>query len=118
MVEWQHIMANFNLVIGGIGFAIYFLWAIKWKRRGVTGLFILNLLAAIGLAAFSVIFAIIVVIPEKVVVLGPGGLRYVLPFAIGVPIVARLIEYRRDHQREKYARDVVDQLRGEVDGVA
>lgn len=108
--------AHLNLVIGGLGTVAYSLWAAKWWRRGARRLFFLNALAALGLIAFSAIYGIIIFNPERAVDLGPGGLRYLVPLTIGTPIVARLIEYRRDQHREQYAKTVVEELRSELDG--
>jgi hypothetical protein len=114
----HELATHLNLVIGGLGTTVYALWAGKWWRRGSKRLFLINALAAIGLAAFSVIYAIIIFDPAKAVDLGPQGLRYLVPLTIGAPIVARLIEYRRDQQREEYAKTVVDKLRGVIDDPA
>lgn len=112
------LMSYLNLIIGGLGTAVYVLWAVKWWRRGAKRLFIINALSAIGLIAFSVIYALIAIKPESALELGPYGLRYLVPLTIGAPIVARLIEYRRDQQREEYAKTVVEELRSELNGPA
>jgi hypothetical protein len=109
------LMIHINLVIGGLGTTVYALWAVKWWHRGSKRLFILNALAAAGLAAFSAIYAIFIFDPGKAIELGPGGLRYLVPLIIGAPIAARIIEFRRDHQREVYAKDVVRNLRSAID---
>ena len=112
----HELTAHLNLVIGGLGTVAYALWAGKWWRRGARRLFLLNALAALGLIGFSVIYGIIIFDPDKTAQLGPGGLRYLVPLTIGTPIVARLIEYRRDQQREEYAKTVVEELRSELNG--
>lgn len=114
----SELMAYVNLVVGGLGTVAYTLWSIKWWHRHAIRLFILNLLSATGLAVLSVLYALLAIDPSLVPLLGPNGVRYMLPLVIGAPVVARLLEYRRDQQRENYAKAVVKELKGEIRGSA
>ncbi|MFW6031587.1 MAG: hypothetical protein ACOC9T_03260 [Myxococcota bacterium] len=102
-------MVYVNLVVGAAAFTIYGLWAGKWLRRGAWALFALNLVTAIGVGGFALGYASIAIDSE-----GTSSaqivFRYLVPIAIGLPVWARILEYRRDQHREDYAHDAMQRL--------
>jgi hypothetical protein len=104
------IAAHVNVVIGGLGATAYALWAVKWYRRQAWRLFIFNLLSCFGLIIFAGVFMSIIIGSNSALPHGQAVLRYLVPLTIGMPVLTRLIEYRRDHLREAYARRVVEGL--------
>lgn len=103
-------MLYVNLLVGGAGSVVYGMWAGKWLRRKAWVLFTLNALVSgtIGLVVLG--YAALAQSLTCSTVIEPSFFRYLLPFIIGVPALARYRELRRDEEREVHARDAIRSL--------
>jgi hypothetical protein len=110
-------MLYLNLLVGAAGVTIYGLWAGKWWHRKVYDLFALNLASGLIVLAFVAGYTAIAIDPTSTFFVQPG-FRMLFPFLIGGPVVARILEYRRDQQREEYHNLIAHHLMQEQDGVA
>lgn len=110
-------MLYVNILIGAAGTTVYLLWAGKWWYRRSYGLFFINLLSAFIVAAFAYGYTSILLDPG-VLLLAQNGFRYLLPFLIGGPVVARILEYRQDQMREEFHRSLTQKLMESADGPA
>lgn len=114
-------MLYVNILIGAAGTTVYLLWAGKWWQRRAYGLFSVNLVSAFIVAGFVYGYTSILLDPGS---LAPArdGFRYLLPFLIGGPVVARILEYRQDQMREEFHRALAQKLmaksKGEPNGPA
>lgn len=108
----QVLIVYINVVVGAAAFTIYGLWAGKWLRRGAWHLFFLNASTSIIVGLFSLGYAAIAHDYGFSPLLGPEFFRYLVPLVIGVPVWARITEYRRDERRERFAKGIVQDLRG------
>jgi len=112
--DWNRIMIYVNLVVGGMGFLMYGLWALTWAQRGAYRPFILNLVSSATIAIFTVEYGAQLLSSEVAKGIHEHTfLFYAIPFVIGVPVVTRLAEYRRDKAREDYAKSAIDDLMGD-----
>lgn len=113
----QTLVLYINLLIGAAGITIYGLWAGKWWHRKAYDLFFINLASVFIVAGFVFGYMFIALDPESTALVEPG-FRLLFPFLIGGPVVARILEYRRDQQREEYHDLLARHLIGDSDGVA
>lgn len=105
-----------NIVIGAAAFTIYGMWAGKWLRRKAWQLFVLNAATSMIIGLFALGYATIAQEYGFTPALGPGFIHYFIPLVVGVPVWARITEYRRDEQRERYAKGVLASLREKMSG--
>lgn len=104
-------MIYVNLAVGGMGFLMYGLWALTWAQRGAYRPFILNFLSSVIIAIFTVEYGAQLLRADTACRIHEQSfLFYAIPLVIGVPVVTRLAEYRRDQAREGYARSAIDDL--------
>ena len=111
------LMLHLNVLIGAAGTTVYLLWAGKWWYRGLYGLFFVNLLSALVVAAFAYGSAVIL-LNREVLVLYHNVFHYLLPFLIGGPVIARILEYRQDQLREEFHRSLTRKFMERTDGAA
>lgn len=109
-------MIYVNLLVGAAGTVVYGFWASKWATRRAWRLAFMNGFIAAIIAAFVLGFAILANNPLAEPQVGPGLFRYLLPFAIGIPVFTRWWEFERDEQREEYAKKALSTLRGRSRG--
>lgn len=109
--------AAVNVIAGTAAATVYTLWGWKWITRRCWVLGVLNLTVAAIAAGIAVVYALLVVSGE---VDGLGAtLRPVVSAALVIPAVARMMELRRDVQREAVARSLKSSLKqatGETHG--
>ena len=105
------IMSYINVAVGGAGLTIYGMWAGKWLRRRAWHLFLLNSATAAVIAGYTFGYATILAHGDFTPTIQHGISQYLVAFLIGLPTVARIAEYRRDREREHYARNFEAELR-------
>lgn len=112
------VIVYINVVIGAAAFTIYGMWAGKWLRRRAWSLFILNAATSLIVGLFALGYAVIANDYAHSNALGPSFFRYLIPLVIGVPVWARITEYRRDERREQFALGVVRHMQSATDDPA
>lgn len=106
-------MLYLNVTGGGVGFAIYGLWAWKWRGRNAKPEMIANLIAALACLGFAIGYINILSSPHYPQHI-QGIFRYLVGLIIGASSVARILEYRRDELRSRYAKQVIQKMRDDV----
>lgn len=105
------VMSYINVAIGGAGLTIYGMWAGKWLRRRAWHLFLLNAATASVIAGYTLGYVAILADGTSMHEIQHGISQYLVAFLIGLPTAARIAEYRRDKQREAFAKKFAEELR-------
>lgn len=107
------LLLTLNTILSSAAAAVWFLWMLKWFRRGVPMLASLYALACIGSLLSGLGFALVMYGGDPSV--SASGPRWWYWATVGVPSVARFIELVREERRQGIASRIMDAVEGRVD---